>query len=45
LSCNLADDTATVVLHAADGSTITAEPLLSEGGVIGLITRAYPETE
>jgi hypothetical protein len=43
LSCNLADDTATVVLRAADGSTITAQPTMTDGDAVGPITRAYPE--
>ncbi|MBU8829894.1 hypothetical protein [Mycolicibacterium goodii] len=43
LSCNLDGDTATVVLRAPDGSTITAQPTTTRTDAIGPITRAYPE--
>ncbi len=43
LSCNLDGDTATVVLRAGDGSTITATPRMTATDAIGPITRAYPE--
>jgi len=43
LSCNLDGDTATVILRAADGSTVTAVPTMTDGDAIGPITRAYPE--
>lgn len=43
LSCNLDGDTATVVLRATDGSTITAQPTLTATDAIGPITRAYPD--
>lgn len=43
LSCNLNGDTATVVLRAGDGSTITATPKMTATDAIGPIIRAYPE--
>jgi hypothetical protein len=42
LAVTLGGDSATVVLRASDGSTITAQPTLTDGGAIGPITRAYP---
>lgn len=41
LSVHLTGNKATVVLLAADGSTLTAEPSLIDGGALGPITRAY----
>ncbi|MBB5164938.1 hypothetical protein [Mycobacterium sp. AZCC_0083] len=45
LSCNLDGDTATVVLRAPDGSTITAQPTITAFDAIGPITRAYPDPQ
>lgn len=44
LSCTLADGQATVVLRAADGSTIVVAHLTpADNGAMATITRAYPE--
>jgi hypothetical protein len=45
LSCNLDRGTATVVLRASDGSTITAQPTITTTDAIGPITRAYPDPQ
>jgi hypothetical protein len=44
LTVTLDGNSATVVMRATDGWTTTARPSLTDGGVIGPITRAYPET-
>ncbi|QEM46608.1 hypothetical protein [Mycolicibacterium grossiae] len=43
LSCHLDGDTATVVLRAPNGSTITAQPTMTAFDAIGPITRANPD--
>ena len=43
LSCNMDGVTATVILRAPDGSTITAQPTMTATDAIGPITRAYPD--
>lgn len=43
LSVHLNGDTATVVFRASDGSTITVQPSLFDGGAIGPITRSYSD--